>query len=129
MVRVIHPFHDKYSPEKIFYPGEYVIVEDAERLKDILERGLATEEEPEDPNAIVKTLERHVEEAKGQGAEAGEDDETATTEDAKEPEQGAETDKDEEVEAPSEPGEKATDEELLEEVEKEEKSTKRGKKK
>lgn len=121
MVRVIHPFHDKYSPEKIFYPGEYVIVEDAERLKDILERGLAIEEEP-DANSVVKTLEGHGKDAKDQGTESGEDGETVTTEDAKEPEQGAETDKDEETEEPKE-------EELQEEAEKEEKSTKRGKKK
>lgn len=71
MLRVIHPFHDKYSPEKIFYPGEFVIVEDAGRLKDILDRGLAVEGEPENSNAVVKTLERQ-EDAKEDAEESDE---------------------------------------------------------
>ena len=40
MYKVKNPFHDKYNPERIFYLGDYVTVEDKDRLKDLLEREL-----------------------------------------------------------------------------------------
>lgn len=35
--RVLHPFHDKYHPEDIYYPDEIVVIEDKERLNDLME--------------------------------------------------------------------------------------------
>lgn len=45
MLEVIHPFVDKYNPEKIYRMGEKIKIEDKERVQDMIERKLVKEVE------------------------------------------------------------------------------------
>ncbi len=54
---VKNPFFDKYHPEDMFYPGELVEVENAERAKKIVESNLAEYVNGGNPNRKLKERE------------------------------------------------------------------------
>lgn len=60
MLKVIRRFYDRYEPETIFSVNQYIDVEDAERRKDLIARGLVVESKDKvNPKAVhvLKALE------------------------------------------------------------------------
>ena len=78
MYKVVNPWHNKYHPEDVFFPGDFVIVEDKQRAESLIKAGLIKE-------FNVKVLRPE------EKATTGADRQELTPDDGKEQEQGSNT--------------------------------------
>ncbi|MCH5235544.1 MAG: hypothetical protein J1E16_09630 [Muribaculaceae bacterium] len=53
-LKVVTKFRDKYNPETVFMPGKIVEIEDDDRSRDLIKRGLCTEYKPKNAPAASK---------------------------------------------------------------------------